>query len=100
MEPGGVSLWTPAQQIPDPAAQNVAHRRKATGVPRKAGNKERVVFPEQGLVSGNGVPGEVNEKVVVGGKHGIGVLLQQRTKGFPDGGAVLVPGHRRNNLFF
>ena len=44
------------------------------------------------LVSGNGVPGEVYEKVIVRGKHRTGVLLQHHVKGFPDGCAVLVPG--------
>lgn len=48
------------------------------------------------LVSGDGVPGEVYEKVVVGGKHRAGVLLQHGVKGFPDGCAVLVPGQEHS----
>jgi hypothetical protein len=37
------------------------------------------------------VPGEVNKKVIVRGKHRARILVQHHLKGFPDGCAVLVP---------
>lgn len=44
-----IFLSTPGQEIPNLAIENVAQGHKATAVLCVAGNKEVVVFPEQGL---------------------------------------------------
>ena len=46
------------------------------------------------LVSGNGVSGEVNKKIIIRGAHRTGILIQHHFKGFPDGCAVLVPAEK------
>ena len=45
----GIFLSTPAQEISNHAIQNIAQWHKAAAVLRIAGDKEVVVFPEQGL---------------------------------------------------
>lgn len=56
--------------------------------------KQSSVRRQSYLVSGNGVSGEVNKKVVIRGAHRTGILIQPHFKGFPDGCAVLVPAEK------